>query len=144
MPVKGKLMHSWVKRVTVLIQAGDGLSHVAGDTNHVRQLGTSAHFRVEVSVATGSSRRSGDRVSDLSQSGLVGRMGRRRGGPGEGGGVRVADGGSTSPGRGRNMGVVFVLGHTVLVVHRQRHHMRRVVLYSVSGGCRDEAGEGRA
>jgi len=54
MPVKGKLMHSWVKRVTVLIQAGDGLSHVAGDTNHVRQLGTSAHFRVEVSVATGS------------------------------------------------------------------------------------------
>ena len=83
-------------------------------------------------------------MSDLSQSGLVGRVGRRRGGPGEGGGVRVADGGSTSPGRGRNMGVVFVLGHTVLVVHRQRHHMRRVVLYSVSGGCRDEAGEGRA
>ena len=54
MPVKGKLMHSWVKRVTVLIQAGDGLSHVAGDTNHVSQLGTSAHFKVEVSVATGS------------------------------------------------------------------------------------------
>ena len=56
----------------------------------------------------------------------------------------MADGWSSAPGRGRNMGVVFVLGHTVLVVHRQRHHVRRVVLYSVSGGCRDEAAEGRA
>lgn len=56
----------------------------------------------------------------------------------------MADGGSSAPGWGRNMGVVFVLGHTVLVVHRQRHHVRRVVLYSVSGGCRDEAAERRA
>jgi len=149
MPVKGKLMHSWVKSYCTS-QPGGRRSHVAcvshtGDTYHVR-LGTSAHFRVgrsEVSVATGSSLRSGDRVSDLSQSGLVWR-GRRRGSPCEGGGVRMADGGSSAPGRGGNMGVVFVLGHTVLVVHRQRHHVRRVVLYSVSGGCRDEAAEGRA
>ena len=45
------------------------------------------------------------------------------------------------------MGVVLVLvgGGGVLVVDGERHHVRRVVLYSVSRGwCRDQAAEGRA
>jgi len=50
MPVKGKLMHSWVKSY-ITSQPGGRRSHVAcavtGDTYHVR-LGTSAHFRVGV------------------------------------------------------------------------------------------------
>ena len=56
MPVKGKLMHSWVKRVTVLLScqamgrvACRLLLNVTGDTYHLR-LGTSAHFRVGVRV----------------------------------------------------------------------------------------------
>ena len=45
------------------------------------------------------------------------------------------------------MGVVLVLvgGGRVLVVDGERHHVRRVVLYSVSRGCcRYQAAEGRA
>ena len=59
----------------------------------------------------------------------------------------MADCGRSSPGRGRNMGVVLVLVGVggVLVVDGKRHHVRRVVLYSVSRGCcRYQAAEGRA
>ena len=45
------------------------------------------------------------------------------------------------------MGVVLVLVAVgrVLVVDGERHHVRRVVLYSVSRGwCRYQAAEGRA
>ena len=59
----------------------------------------------------------------------------------------MADCGCSAPGRGGNMGVVLVLVAVgrVLVVDGKRHHVRRVVLYSVSRGCcRDQAAEGRA